>query len=50
MNSYVCAEKLRVIAGRVDCFANLEATGLKVLRVFILEFCIIVSSDAVNSR
>lgn len=48
MNSYVCAEKLRVMAGRVDCFANLEATGLKVLRVFIFEFHVRVSSDALN--
>lgn len=40
MNSYDRkgdAEKLRVMAGSEDCFANLEATGLKVLRVFMPE-------------
>jgi hypothetical protein len=41
MNSYDrsgVAEKLRVIVGREDCFANLEATGLRVLRVFIMGY------------
>ena len=32
------AEKLRVMVGREDCFANLEATGLRVLRVFMLRY------------
>lgn len=40
MNSYDRdgdVEKLRVMVGRDDCCANLEATGLKLLRVFILK-------------
>jgi hypothetical protein len=40
MNSYDLAgdaEKLLVIAGRVDCFENLEAIGLRDLRVFIVD-------------
>jgi hypothetical protein len=40
MNSYDLAgdaEKLLVIAGRVDCFENLEAIGLRVLTVFIVD-------------
>lgn len=41
MNSYDLkedTEKPRVTAGREDCFTNLEAAGLKVLRVFIVGF------------
>jgi hypothetical protein len=41
MNSYDrsgVAEKLRVMVGMEDCFANLEATGLRVLSVFIMGY------------
>ena len=41
MNSYDrrgVAEKLRVMMGSEDCVANLEATGLRALMVFMPEY------------
>jgi hypothetical protein len=45
MNSYDrsgVAEKLRVMVGREDFFANLEATGLRVLRVFMMGYRLVI--------